>query len=297
MSNRNMVYLIVGLLIFLGMAQASLSQTSAQVQAESSTAARLHTGNNQAALGTSSAVSGQANTNSHLAPLDVKNGAKFSAVLTSTLDARTAKPGDKVTARVTQNVKQRGKVVIHKDAELIGYVTAAHAATAKQGSSIAVDFDRLIQGNETQRLNAVIHAVLRAPAATVEGDEGLMGGGVMSAGMPAPAGRAPAGGLVGGAVAGVGVAANTGVAAAGSMINKAGAVLNGTSGSLNSVTGVSASNRTGATLATPISAIHVTSEVQASSQTGLSSVLSTHKGNLRLHSGTELEFRVAARNP
>jgi hypothetical protein len=296
MSKKGAAYLAVGLLIFLGIAQASPSQTSAQAQAESSAATRLHAGHSQAALASSSAASGQAAANSNLAPVDVKNGARFSAVLTSTLDARTAKPGDEVTARVTQNVKQHGKVVIHKGAELIGHVTTANAAAAKQGSSIIVSFDRLVQGNETERLNAVIHAVLAAPGATAEGNEGLMGGGAMSAGAPIPAGRAPAGGLVGGAVAGVGAAANTVGAAAGSVTHGAGSVLNGTSGSLNSVNGVSASSRTGTTLATPISAIHLNSEAQASSQTGLNSVLSTRIGNLRLNSGTQLQFRVVARN-
>lgn len=298
MNKRGVIYLAVGLLTFLGMAQVSPSQTSAQgqAQAESSTSTRLHARRGQAALASSSAASGQAAANSDRAPVDVKNGTKFSAVLTSTLDARTAKPGDEVTARVTENVKQRGKVVIRKGAELIGHVTAANAAAAKQGSSIAVNFDRLVQGNETERLNAVIHAVLAAPGTTAMGNAGLMESGAMSAGAPMPAGRDPTGGLVRGAVAGVGAAANAAGTTAGSVTHGAGSVLNGTPGSLNSVTGVSASSRTGATLATPVSAIHLNSEAQASSQTGLSSVLSTRRGNLRLNSGTQLEFRVAARN-
>src|SRR6266404_913456 len=41
----------------------------------------------------------------------LRSGTKISAALESAVDAKTAKPGDEVTAKVTHNVKQDGKVV------------------------------------------------------------------------------------------------------------------------------------------------------------------------------------------
>jgi len=57
----------------------------------------------------------------------IRAGTKIKAELESTLDARTAKPGDEVTTRVTQDVKQKGQTVVRKGDHLVGRVTEGEA--------------------------------------------------------------------------------------------------------------------------------------------------------------------------
>ena len=52
--------------------------------------------------------------------------------LANSLDAKKNKPGDRVEARTTQDVKQDGKVVLKKGTHLVGHVTQAQA---REGSS------------------------------------------------------------------------------------------------------------------------------------------------------------------
>ncbi len=59
---------------------------------------------------------------------EIKNGTKISAELMSNIDVRTAKQGEKVVARVMKNVKQHGKVVIHKGDRLVGEITSVQTA-------------------------------------------------------------------------------------------------------------------------------------------------------------------------
>jgi hypothetical protein len=56
------------------------------------------------------------------------------------------------------------------------------------------------------------------------------------------------------------------------------------------------SNSTSAGLATPIRSIHVQSESGVDQQVGANSVLTTRHGGLRLESGTQMQFRVAAQS-
>jgi hypothetical protein len=51
--------------------------------------------------------------------------------LSKSVDARHCKPGDELTARVTQDVKSDGKVVIAKGSKLVGHVTEAKANAAE----------------------------------------------------------------------------------------------------------------------------------------------------------------------
>ena len=215
----------------------------------------------------------------------VRAGTKISAQLESAVDAKTAKPGDEVVARVTQNVKQNGKVVVHKGDRLMGHVTNVRsAANAHEGSQMAVNFDRLISGESTTQLDAVVSAVLSSPGRgsmsndampMMQPDSGpMMGGGGRGSG---------GGGLLGGATAGVGST----VGAVGSTAGNLGSTVGGAA-----QTTVSSATRAG--LSTPAKMIHIDSGAQADSSAGLTSALSTRQGNLRLDSGTRLEFRVAA---
>jgi len=196
-------------------------------------------------------------------------GRKISAQLESAVDAQTAKPGDEVVARVTQNVKQNGKLVVQKGDRLMGHVTKVQSSsTAHEGSQMAVNFDRLISGESTTQLNAVVSAVLSSPGGgsasnndvpLMEPNSGpTMGGGGRSSG---------GGGLLSGATAGVGST----VGAVGSTAGNLGSTVGGAA-----QTTVSSATRAG--LSTPVKLIHIDSGTQAGSSTGLTSALSTSQG-------------------
>jgi hypothetical protein len=120
---------------------------------------------------------------------EIRDGTKISAELASNIDARKAKPGDKVVARVTKNVKQHGKVVIHKGDRLVGHVTSVqNSLKGKSGSSLGVRFDQLVQGNTTTQLNTVLTSVFSAQSnGQMEGSED-MGMPAMPAPVTVPAG-------------------------------------------------------------------------------------------------------------
>lgn len=241
---------------------------------------------------------------SPLTQAGISQGTKIDAVLESTLDAHKAKPGEEVTAKVTKNVKAHGKVVIRKGGQLVGRITNVQAGTtAKSASQIAVTFDRLVQGNTTSRLNAVVTSVLSTPhceqvsSMDMREAEAPMRGSTM----PAPSGSG-GGGLVGG-VAGTanstveavgsvaGGATTTTLKSATSATGSAGAAVGNT---VEASTNARLGNLSGASVATPVRAIHLSSETRADNNTGVNSVFSTRHGNLRLNSETRLQFKVAA---
>ncbi len=215
---------------------------------------------------------------------NVKAGTKISAQLESSLDARTAKPGDRVVARVTKNVKQRGRVVIHKGDLLMGHVTRVRSgATARAGSSIAVAFNQLQQAGSTEQLNAVVKSVFSAQGEGNFGSEPSP----MSAPAPmaAPAGGGGLGGVAGGIVGGVG-------STVGPTLGGAASTAGGIGSTVGGATSATLGGNASAGMATPAGAIHLGAEGQGQSATGVSSVLSTRHGDLRLNSGTEMQFQA-----
>jgi phenylpyruvate tautomerase PptA (4-oxalocrotonate tautomerase family) len=223
------------------------------------------------------------------AAADVRAGTKVSAALESTLDARTAKPGDRVVARVTKNVKQHGRVVIHKGDRLIGRVTQVHSsAGGKAGSSIAVAFNQLESGGATTQLNAVLKSVFPAQGASGFGQGPSPLSGPMP--QPAPMGGPAGGGLLGGAR---GVAGGIG-STVGSTVGGVASTAGGLGSTVGGASQASLGGNGSAGLLTPMGAIHLGAEGSAQSASGINSVLSTRHGNMRLNSGTQLQFRVAA---
>ena len=233
----------------------------------------------------------------------VKAGTKVKAELESAVDTRTAKPGDEVVARVTKDVKQDGKAVVRKGDRLKGRITEVKAPQAKgegsaaadAGSRVAVVFDRLVQGESTSQLNAVLTTVLSTPSDRRARDEQAMRDEPMMAApspAPAPAGSSGSGnaGVLGGATSTVGSVAGS---ATGAAAGTADSTLAGAGSTLGAATDTTLGATAGAVVATPAKAIRLDSQAQAQSHTGASSVLSTRKGHLRLDSGTRLEFRVA----
>jgi len=222
----------------------------------------------------------------------VRAGTKISAELESTVDTRTAKPGDEVTARVTKDVRQDGRTVIHKGDRLAGRVTSVEAASkADAGSRMAVAFDRLVQGQATSQLNTVVTAILSTPAEERARQERMAEPGpvMVPAPGPAPSGPAPRGGAAsgGGLVGGV-------TSTVDSTVRTTAPVVGGVTGTVDATSRTAVGNTTGAALATPMRAIRVESHGQAEHQSGVSSLLSTRQGHLRLESGTNVQMRVVA---
>ena len=218
----------------------------------------------------------------------VRAGTKISAELVSTVDTRTAKPGQEVVARVTKDVKQKGQTVVRKGDRLIGKIQSVEAnAAADAGSRMAVTFDRVAHGESTSELHTMVSAILSTPR---EQRQRMEEPAPMPAPAPAPRGNGSAGGgLVGGATSAVGSTAN----AATSTVGGVGSAVGSTVG-VASETTLGAGG--GAMLATPARAIRIESQAGAENQTSASSMLSTREGHLRLESGTQMQFRVAAQS-
>ncbi len=267
--------------------QAHATANSAANAKNSSTAAaslrHAHVATNSAAnaANTSRAV---ASTPSQFA--DLRTGTKIKGRLLSTLDARQAKPGQEVVAKVTKNVKQHGHIVIHKGDKLVGQVTRVQAAAAgSAGSTMEVAFNRLVRGRSVMRLNTVVTSIFSAPSMD-QSSPGPM------APAPAPAMAAPAGGGGGGGLLG-GVGSTVG-STVGSAVGAAGSTVGGVGGTLGAATNSTLGNNSSLGLNTPVRQIHLQSQSSADQSTGMNSVLSTKKGNLHLQSGTRMRFRVAA---
>ncbi|MGB7434574.1 MAG: hypothetical protein WBR26_13025 [Candidatus Acidiferrum sp.] len=97
------------------------------------------------------------------------SGAPIMAELTKTIDAKKAKQGEIVTARVTENTEANGKVLIPAGTKLEGHVTQASAGVKGASySSVGIVFDKaVLKHGEEVPLNANVEA-LAAPAQIAE---------------------------------------------------------------------------------------------------------------------------------
>ncbi len=77
----------------------------------------------------------------HLAP-----GSVIPVRLAKTIDAKKAKPGDEVDAKVTQDMKaQNGELVVAKDTEVVGHITEVQARSKEQKESkLGITFDHVV---------------------------------------------------------------------------------------------------------------------------------------------------------
>ena len=75
------------------------------------------------------------------------------AELTNSIDAKKAKIGDRVECRVTQDLLYQGKVVIPRDAKVIGHVTEVEASTKERRESrLGLSFDRILLKSKKELL-------------------------------------------------------------------------------------------------------------------------------------------------
>lgn len=269
------------------MSQETSGQASSDPQRESKVSKSVPTPSSASSSTATSSASNSSN---------VREGTRIDAALESQLDARSAKTGDEVMARVTKNVKDHGRTVIRKGDHLVGRVTNVKVGgNANASSQLAVTFDRLVQGTATTQLNTVVSAVLATPREEQAQRE------EMAEPMPTPASPASTGmqntgrnnsttsggtGLLGGVTSTVN---STVTSTTHSATNS---VATGVESTVNSTLDTHVGSLTGSTIATPRRSIHIGSEAQADQHTGLNSVFTTRHGDLRMDSGTSLQFRV-----
>ena len=264
-----------------GGANAQASQSKDNKKDDKSSAAA---GNNSAAgvNGASTALS---------------SGTTLQAELTKSLDAKKAKPGDEVTARLTQDVKGSGQVVLHKGSKLVGHVTEAQAKTKENGESkLGVVFDKaVLRGGQEMAFNGVIQA-LAAPVqgslSTAADESGNLGSGMGSGSGSSMGGGRTGGGIApigGGAVnSTLGSATNTVNNTAGSVTNSATGAVNG---SVNQATGVAANGAINSATrgVVGMQGIALNTVNTANAQ---GSVVSSASRNVKLDAGTQMILQV-----
>jgi len=134
-------------------------------------------------------------TSSRIAP-----GSVIPVLLSRSIDAKKVKVGDPVEAKVTQDLKADGALIIAKDTKVLGHVTQAQARNKEQKESqVGIAFDHAVtKSGDNLPLSMSIQAIIAPPSQNADGS-----GGTGSAGQPSSAQAAPSvrsGGIGGGAV-------------------------------------------------------------------------------------------------
>jgi hypothetical protein len=115
-----------------------------------------------------SSASTQPNTIKRVAP-----GSVIPVELTKSIDAKKAKSGDEVVAKVTMDLKSNsGEVVFAKDTKVVGHVTEAQARNKDQKESqVGIMFDKAVTKTGDMQLPMSIQAVI-APQNPNNTDQG-----------------------------------------------------------------------------------------------------------------------------
>ena len=89
-------------------------------------------------------------------------GSVIPVELTKTVDAKKAKTGDEVVAKVTMDMKGgTGEIILPKDTKVVGHITEAQPRSKEQKESqLAIAFDQAVVKNEQVPLPMSIQAVI-----------------------------------------------------------------------------------------------------------------------------------------
>jgi len=227
--------------------------------------------------------------------IDLQSGTQIAAQLENTLDARRAKPGDRVTLKTIQAVKQDGRVVVPKGAQLIGHVNDVQQQTKSSAeSSIGVVIDRLRTGSTETPITASILSITQARSRAQSSNNDLFESDTMAqssssarSNTSAPSGRRGNGGLLGGVGSTAGSVVNTTTS---TVDNVAGSTTNAVGNTVGATTSTAAS--TTGNLSGSLKGLQITQSSDASAQGG--STLSLTGRNLRLESGTTFKLAVSS---
>jgi phage-related protein len=315
--NKSWILLFaIALAAFPALAQSTAStqsQTSTSTSAEAKAGKAGVKANAKGSASSQSAAQASAGDKS----LDLVSGTTMEAALTKSLDVKKNKVGDEVAAKVTNDVKSDGRVVVPKGSRLLGHVTEAKARSKGQAeSALGVTFDRIqMKDGRDLPVNLAVQAVAAAQTTSTAafGDDGLMsssgGSGMVSSttsGAVAPArssGSSGGGGLLGGVTStasGATSAISGATSAVGNVAGSAGSTVGGTVNSATQVTGSGSSSAGG------LNALgNLTSQSQgvfglqglqlssAASNATEGSLLVSSTRNIHLESGTRMLLRAA----
>jgi hypothetical protein len=129
-------------------------------------------------------TSGPAPNQTHALPAQsaaatrVAPGTVIPVQLSKSIDAKKAKTGEEVKAKVTEDMKtQSGEVLIPKDTEILGHVTAAQARSKEEKESdLGILFDRaVLKDGKDMLMPASIQAVIAPPSSTPNSPSGGSG--------------------------------------------------------------------------------------------------------------------------
>src|SRR5580765_1646364 len=217
------------------------------------------------------------------------------AELTKPIDAGNAKPGDEVTAKLTQDFKSDGKVVFHKGSKLVGHVTEAQAHSKNNAESrLGIVFDKVQpKGGEEASINAMVQALAPPVRGTLasSADESLSA--------PAMGGSHGGGGGGGGLLSGVGGGATSTL---GSTVGTTSNVASGVTGGVTSNVSSTVSGAAGTGLSaqgTPTNASSGVIGMQGLSLSSVSSanaqgsIISSASRTVKLESGTQMLLQLS----
>ena len=114
------------------------------------------------------------------APMNHLQGAEMNATLSQTVDARKAKPGDAVTATLTDDVRANGRLLLLRGTMLVGRVTEAQARTSRADSGdapadsrLGIEFEKaVLRDGQEVPINATIQAVAAGEPSTASNSRG-----------------------------------------------------------------------------------------------------------------------------
>lgn len=300
---RIAILLMAGVLV----PAAGHTQSAATAQAGASTQSQADANVNAQKSGAQASGSGsaaaQANGSAQTGQnaLALSEGTTMNAALAGSLDVKKNKPGDRIEARTTQDVKQDGKVVLRKGTHLVGHVTEVQARAKDQAQSqLGVAFDHAdLRDGQQVPLNASIQALAAAQSAAQAsaGDDDLIasgGGAASAAGSGAAGGGRAVGGALGGATRTVGSTAG-GVGNAGNSV--LGSTVSGAAHSTGAVGAVGGLNASGALASNSkgvfgLQGLSLDSAVSSATQ---GSLIVSSTRNVHLDSGTQMVLQVAGR--
>jgi hypothetical protein len=262
-----MAKFLFGIAIALALSTLSLAQSTA--------ASQTNSGTNRVAQAASPAANQTATP--RIAP-----GSVIPVQLTSTVDAKKAKTGEQVTAKVTQDLKaSNGMMLMPKNTEIVGHITEAQPRNKQEKESqVGIVFDHAVTQNGDISYPLSIQAVIspqvfQKPNANISGST--------AAPPPTPGSSMPGGQMPGGAAdrgMGGGQAAPP---------NAPPTAVPGESGPENSSAGSQAPKITGQTQGV-VGFSHL--KLETPSNPAQPSVLTSEKNNVKLQNGTLMLLRV-----
>ncbi|HEY3617106.1 MAG TPA: hypothetical protein VGK96_09860 [Candidatus Sulfotelmatobacter sp.] len=149
------------------------SAPAAQPQAQPATPSQPQApASPSAQSGQAPSTAGQATAQRRIAP-----GSVIPVQLTKTVDAKKAKTGDPIMAKVTMDMTtSTGEVLVPKDTKVIGHITEAQARTKEQKESqLGIAFDRAVLKDGEVSLPMSIQAVIAPPSNNANGGESDQG--------------------------------------------------------------------------------------------------------------------------